>query len=1244
MLATLPRLHIIILFFASLCTGILHAQVQDPMIYHPGDENLPRLSNPDARAAYFHSRVTYPGTQIPEGARVRAYRAAQQNNPLYVRGSGDGIDAAMEWTNVGPFNIGGRIITVASNPLNPNTILIGAAGGGIWRSWDAGMHWHSVSDELPTQALGAIVINPIDTGVVYAGTGEASYAQRTFDGGGMYKSTDGGTSWTEIGIGTLPPYSRASDMVIDPINPDVLFAAIPDGMRDPSLAGVYRTTDAGDTWELVLTGRMSDIVLNPQNPDIVYTSSSKVFGSGTADRYGMFKSTDGGDSWFALDIGVPDSTMGRTSIGICDAQPDVLYIGVSNVTGDDRTPLLGVFKTTDGGGNWTKLTVPFDYMVSQGWYDNIMGVNPENPDIVYAGGVKLIVTRDGGASWERVRDQGYGGNVHVDQHAIDFNRTDPSIVYLGNDGGFYVGSADGAMWEKRDYGMSLTQFIGGAMHPSSDLVLFGGTQDNGTLISEMPPDFELSLYGDGGNGAINPMSPNIMYTMKETLKFYRSDDFGQTWTRRQSGMGMDRSLFYIDFAMDPTNPDVLYLGTSRLYKSTNGGHNWSLKNSCLIPAAGGCYYISALSVAEYDGNFVFAGGTGGGVSISRDAGESWSSVADSLLPDGYCSSVRSFTPGILYATYSLYGIEKVWKSNDTGWTWFSINGDLPDIPVNDLIELDGSVIVGTDLGAFITDDDGAHWQRLGTGMPSVSVQRFAYSKRTGTLRAFTHGRGMYDLQWTTLTPAVPVFASRPDTTMLELGQPFLYAPVVEASPAARFRLIEAPDGATVDPDLGIVRWNGGAKQGRFTLEAFNDEGTAVQHFTLTTTDVQLVEWSVVQPSPLSTPVNVIDWGAPQSLWIGRDSAYVTYSSDGGTSWAHHTLPGTNAQVVDVYALGAASAVVGTRSGHIMKTTDGGESWVTLMEQVNARFGNLHFWDADNGLAITSDADRKSTALVYRTDDGGANWEQIAEVPARWPIDRTLTFFDRDHGWFASSNATLPSPSEPVIIYTTDGGETWAEAEVSSQNVADISFLSVDRGFCVDDMTGFVRRSINGGRNWRSAFYPMSGQRNVAVQTFAGSDVIWIVSDEAAWVSPDAGSSWKTTGLVAGGPLQDAVFADSATGWVVSTSGIVQKLTANPLLSATAPSRLPEGVRIAGVHPQPVRGGDAVVTVVLDHRRHITLELYNSAGMQVLQISDGEVAEGESQFAFSTGHLPNGAYFLALRSGTESVFRRMMITR
>jgi len=464
-----------ILFFAAVVLPFLFpvpviAQ-QDPMVVQESDRYLPVTDKPHARAEYFYRRVTYPGGEIPTGARARAWRTSQERMSLFAPTGKDGVLDVPEWKNVGPVNIGGRIIAVAANPLNPNTVFIGAADGGIWRSWDAGKSWHSVSDDLPTQAMGAIAINPVDTSIVYAGTGEASWAQRTFDGGGMFKSTNSGTTWTEVGQTTLPPYSRASDMVIDPRNPDIIYAAIPDGMRDPALRGIWRSTDAGATWTLILTGQMTDIVLNPQEPQILYTASSKIFGGGTADRYGMHKSTDGGETWMKLDIGVPDSVMGRTSIGICDAEPDVLYIGVSEVTGDDRTYLLGVFKTEDGGVTWTKLTIPFDYMVSQGWYDNIMGVHPTDPDIAYAGGVKLIVTRDGGATWERIPDQGYGGIVHVDQHAIDFRRDDPSVVYLGNDGGFFVGTNDGRDWEKRDYGLSITQFIGGAMHPSSNAIL-----------------------------------------------------------------------------------------------------------------------------------------------------------------------------------------------------------------------------------------------------------------------------------------------------------------------------------------------------------------------------------------------------------------------------------------------------------------------------------------------------------------------------------------------------------------------------------------------------------------------------------------------------------------------------------------------------------------------------------------------------------------------------------------------------
>ena len=1220
---------------------------QDPMIV-PSDPSAPaphELSKPDARARYFHDRVSYPSGVIPEGARVRAWREAQERLPLFAPAGKGGLKDVMEWRNVGPDNIGGRIIAVAVNPKNARTVLIGAAGGGIWRSHDAGGSWHSVSDALPTQAMGALVIDPVDTSIVYAGTGEASYAQRTFDGGGMFKSSDGGTTWTGIGQGTLPPYARASDMVINPLDTRELFAAIPDGVRNPDSIGIYRSRDAGDTWQLVLTGRMADIVIDPKNPAVLYTHSSKVFGGGTAARYGMFKTTDGGDSWFPLDVGIPDSLMGRTSIGICDAQPDVLYIGVSDITGNDVTPLLGVFKSTDAGASWTKLDVPFDYMASQGWYDNIMGVHPENPDIVYAGGVKLVFTTDGGASWTRVPDQGYGGIVHVDQHAIVFNPEDPSQVYLGNDGGFFVGSNDGRDWEKRDKGLSITQFIGGALHPSSTELLFGGTQDNGTLMSSSAPDFSLVLYGDGGNGAIHPMRPEIMYTTKETLKFYRSDDFGQTWTKAQQGLGLDRSLFYIVFAMNPSNPDILYLGTSRLYKSTNGGRNWVLKNSCVVPAAGGCYYVSALSVPTWNDDYVLVGGAGGSVAISDDAGETWTVVETGQLPIGYCSAVKSFRRGILYATYSSYGVDKVWRSDDTGRSWRSINANLPDIPVNDIFEHDGRIVLASDLGTFVSDDEGGSWQRFGTGMPSVSVQRLEYNQRRSTLRAFTHGRGMYDLTWYS-QPAPPKFMYEwmtPDT--VNAGELVLWAPVVTGYPESRFRLVHAPLGATIDSVLGVVRWVASGTSGFFDLEAWNEWGSGVHAFTVFVRGRSEAEWDIVQPRPFDTPVNAAAGAEPQTLWLARDSAMVSRSTDWGFTWTHHRLPGTNAQVLDIFAFDTDRAVVGTRDGRVMKTTDGGGSWTTLLSTVNERFGNIHFHDADHGIAVTPDPDKGNRADIYLTSDGGATWERSeAVVPAKFPIDNTLTFIDQMNGWFASSNTAGSNPSDATILRTTDGGQSWREHGISAQNVAAISFTDGGRGFAVDDVSGVVRRSVNGGESWRAAFYPMTGSRNFDVQTFPGSDVVWILNDTEAWVSGDLGVSWKRTALAAAGALQDAVVLDVAFGWVVSKSGIVQRLRTNPLLAVSPSAALPADAALGEPWPNPATSGIVMLPFTLPRETMVTLRVHNSAGMEIAMPLRARSEAGEHAVAFDTAGLPDGVYFYSLTTETIQQTRRFIVLR
>jgi photosystem II stability/assembly factor-like uncharacterized protein len=1207
-------------------------------------EALPVFDKPGARNAWNYERQTSPGGVIPEGARAKAWKHAREQMHLFApAGKGD-LRQTYEWRNAGPFNVGGRLLTVAVNPKNPRTIFIGAAGGGIWRTYDEGLSWHSVSDELPTQAMGAIVIHPVDTSIVYAGTGEASYALNTFDGGGMFKSTDGGTTWTEIGAGTLPPYGRASDMVINPLNPDIIYAAIPDGFRDPAHLGIWRSTDAGDTWSLVLDGRMNDIVINVQDPDILYTASSAVSQGRTASRFGVFKTTDGGDTWFKLDLpDMNDTLMGRTSIGICDAQPDVVYLGVSALSGE-RTPLLGVYKTVDGGATWNKLTVPFDYMVSQGWFDNIMGVHPENPDIVYAGGVKLIVTTDGGTSWFRVPDQGYGGIVHVDQHAIEFNRDDPSIVYLGNDGGFFVGRNNGQDWEKRDYGLSVTQFIGGAMHPSSDAVLFGGTQDNGTLLSTDAPRFDLVLYGDGGNTEINPERPNVMYTTRETLKFFRSDDFGATWTRMQNGLGMDRSLFYIAYAMDPNNPETLYLGTTNLYRSTNGAKLWRQMASCALGSGGSCYFISALSVAPYDGNVVMAGSNAGGITISRDAGSSWSRVPDGHLPFAYVSSVRSFEAGVLYVTFSRYGVPKVWRSQDSGATWQDMNGNLPDVPVNDILLLDGKLLLASEVGMFISEDDGVTWQRFGSGMPSVPVFRLRYSDRTGTLRAITHGRGMYDMQWKTLAGSAPEFTSLPDTTAVERYSMFVYAPVLNASPAASFRLLGAPAGATIDAELGIVRW-AAEGVGTFTIEAENSVGKATQHFTVATHEYRMTDWEIVQPYPLSTSVTTMVRAADGSLWMGRDSAFVMRSTDGGRQWDEFLLPGGNANVIALHAFSASRALAGTRDGRILSTDNGGATWRVGVNEMNASFGNLRFADDTFGLAVTGDPDRKDLAVVYASTDGGASWHVRASVPARQVLDNTLVMHDAMTAWFASSNYSRSSPGGPDVLRSSDGGRSWESAVVSAQNISGLAFTDALTGFCSDDMSGVLRRSTDGGASWRAAFYPMGGERNAHAASTSNPSAVWIVNDSHAWVSSTNGQNWMSTTLVPGGPVQASVFADSAQGWVVTKAGIVQRLRNSPLLSARS-HHTPGSIHLYPAWPNPLGIGqqEGMLRFRLDAPVHAVLEVCNSAGVRVARLVDARLPAGEHLAAFSSDGLPAGSYFAQLRVGTFSQTVRILVLR
>jgi photosystem II stability/assembly factor-like uncharacterized protein len=907
---------------------------------------------------------------------------------------------------------------------------------------------------------------------------------------------------------------------------------------------------------------------------------------------------------------------------------------------------MALLKSTDAGASWTQLNVPFDYMVSQGWYDNIVGIDPANPDIMYAGGVKLIRSSDGGLTWQRIPDQGYGGILHVDQHAIEFNPANPDRVYIGNDGGFYIISNHGADCTKQDYGLSITQFIGGAMHPSNDGLLLGGTQDNGTLYSTSRPDFDLVLYGDGGNVAINPLKPNIMYTTQENLNFWRSDDFGLTWTRAMGGIPTQSSLFYIPLDMDMNNPSTLYLGTYSIFKTTNDGRSWTNVISCPFQTGASCYYVTALHVAPYDSRLVFAASNAGWIVVSQDAGATWLRRSDSL-PSAYCSAVRSWRAGALYAVFSRYGVPKVWKSTDLGITWNSINGNLPDIPSNDIIELDGKLILGTDLGPFISEDDGATWQPFGTGMPAVSVQKFVYNANTGTLRAMTHGRGMYDMQWKQMAAAAPVFTSLPDTAILQMGQPFIYVPVVSGTPKPQLTLVSGPSSAQFDPSFGVVRWTGGDKAAAFVLEASNASGTVRQMFTLYTADVVSTDWVVVSHG--AVPFNPQQLRCPGGdvLWLTCDTAQVGRSLDGGVTWDFHVLPGSRGSALGIHAFDADRAVVGTRGGEIFKTTDGGNQWRRVHYEQNARFGNIVFWDNDNGIAVTiGDSD---SADVNFTTDGGETWtiSPNRRYFAKDPIDNTLRFFNRNLGWYATNNQGRTPPMDANIMRTTNGGMTWQIYSGSIRRVSGIGFVDNNNGFIIDDVSGAIKRSTNGGSNWRSVVFPMSGLRNSAIYSDTVSKYIWIVSDSAAWFSRDNGLTWTRTVLVASGPVQTAAFADSTHGWAVMKYGVVQKLNSMPVVAVErVPGAIPGEVSISACYPNPMAAGQTAGTVAfrLSRTVHAVLKVHNSAGKVVSTLVDAHMPAGEHFTTWDASEVPSGMYFFTITAGNETAVRRVAVIR
>jgi len=690
------------------------------------------------------------------------------------------------WKAAGPTNVGGRIADLAVDPRSNDTIYVGAASGGIVKSTDGGITWEEIFDDQPSLAIGAVAVDPNNPRTIYVGTGEpnAGGGSVTYGGSGVFKSTDAGETWENIGLGESRYIGR---IIVDPTDSNRVFVAANGGLfsKNPE-RGVYRSEDAGGSWNRVLylndsTGAV-DIAINPINPETLYAAmwmrirgpDYRTFGS---DDCRLYRTTNGGDSWQELAGGLPTgANVGRIGVSVCASNPRTLYAIYADATGY----FLGVYKSTDGGDSWARTndTGFTSFYSSYGWWFGNVRVDPTNENKVFALGITMYRTLNGGANWSRVAQ-----STHVDNHAIYIDPSDPNWIILGDDGGVFVSTNGGTIWSK-SYHLPVTQFYTIHVDFSNPLRIYGGTQDNSTVrtLTGSVSDWDIILGGDGFYVNVDPTNSAIIYAEYQWGNLYKSTDTGNSWDDATNGISFsDRRNWSTPVIIDPSNHNTLYYGTYRLYRTRNGASSWSAISSDLTygPGSGNITFgtITTIAVAPSDSNCIYVGTDDSNVWVTLNGGNNWNHISD-LLPDRWVTrvAVDPYDALTAYVTFSGFKwdspLPHVFRTTDAGVSWQDISSNLPEAPVNVIVvdSLHPNVLyLGTDVGTFYSTNIGSTWAPLGTDFPNSFVADMVLHNPTRTLVAGTYGRSAFKLD---VTDIVGLESSKPlaRPAMFELYQ------------------------------------------------------------------------------------------------------------------------------------------------------------------------------------------------------------------------------------------------------------------------------------------------------------------------------------------------------------------------------------------------------------------------------------------------------------------------------------------
>ena len=720
-----------------------------------------RFDSPGEAMQFRYSRLVDETGDIPSGALMRAKAHMDQmraSQPDGLMAAGINRDS---WTWLGPGNIGGRIRAVAIHPTTASTIFIGSVSGGIWKTTNSGSSWSAVNDFMANLAISSIIFTPGDPNTMYAGTGEGGFFN--FDairGAGIFKSTDGGTTWAQLASTAVTNFNNVNRLAIS-ADATTLLAATP--------AGVFRSTDGGSSWT-ASTGETTNMM------DVKFiTGSSTNAVAGNRSRQAYY-STDSGATWTAA-AGLTSSSGLRVEIGVAISTPSTVYLSAD--TGGDTGQ---IWKSTNSGQSYTLMATP-SHLGGQGWYDNVVWVDPVDANRVVVGGTTLSRSTDGGTTWST---RNYGAGIHVDQHAIvhdlGYNGTTNKRVYVGNDGGMYVTSdiTAGTAFSTVSFtalnnNLGITQFYGAAGNTTSGKI-FGGTQDNGTLLytPSTGTTWTMRVGGDGGYAAADPTNVNYLYGEYQWGALHRNTSSGTSSSEEISGWvgsgcksapyvitdvctASPLTNFISPFVLDPNNASRLLFGGRQLWRTNDArtantsttGPSWAA-----IKPASGTSNISAIAVAPGNADVIWVGHNGGAVFKTTDGTvttPTWAQRGSGTLPGRTVGSlaIEPANNDIVYASFTGFSTtSNLWKTTNGGTTWTSAGGSggtaLPLAPIYSVVvhpTIADRVYAGTEVGLFASTDGGATWSLPHDGPANVSIDELFWMGLQ--LVAVTHGRGVF---------------------------------------------------------------------------------------------------------------------------------------------------------------------------------------------------------------------------------------------------------------------------------------------------------------------------------------------------------------------------------------------------------------------------------------------------------------------------------------------------------------------